>query len=71
MSGAHAQHRVGNRPLIIAGIAIPKVDKNGNPAMRWVSKPGGTYENGRSSSGPTPRSSLPGMSWTTGPSPPS
>ena len=47
VSGAHAQHRVGNRPLIIAGIAIPKVDKNGNPAMRWVSKPGGTYDNGR------------------------
>lgn len=47
MSGAHSQHRTPNRPLIIGGIAIPKVDKNGNPAMRWVSKPTGTYENGR------------------------
>jgi hypothetical protein len=47
MTGAHVSHRVANKPLVIGGIAIPKVDGNGNTVMRWVSKPVGIYDNGR------------------------
>lgn len=47
MSGAHSQHRTGNRPLFIEGIPMYKLDKNGDIVTRWVTTPGGVYENGR------------------------
>lgn len=47
MSGPLAAHRTGNRPLVIGGETFVKTDNHGNILTRWVTKPGGTYKDGR------------------------
>jgi hypothetical protein len=47
MSGPLAQHRPGNRPLVIDGIPVLKFDNRGEPVWKHVLKPGGTYVKGR------------------------
>ena len=47
MSGALAQHRPSNIPLVIGGVPVLKTDNRGEYVWKHVLKPGGTYVNGR------------------------
>lgn len=47
MSGAISQHRPGNRPLIVDGQPVIKLDRHGRPVMKHRLIPGPVSANGR------------------------